>query len=99
MSHVESIRKLFRHMEWADALVWSAVLRCGDAGNDSIVIERLRHTHTVQHAFLRAWKEQEHISNAGGSLTLNELMPWARDFHNSARDYLASMSEETLEKP
>jgi uncharacterized damage-inducible protein DinB len=95
---LELILKLFRHMEWADALVWSAVLHSDAARNDSDVIKRLRHSHTVQHAFLNTWKENQHVSNAGDSLSLMELFQWARNFHVMAQEYLRSLNEESLEK-
>lgn len=95
---LEQILKLFRHMEWADALVWSTVLRSETARNDSDVIKRLRHSHTVQHAFLNTWKENLHVSNAGETLTVLELFQWARNFHVMAQQYLQSLDEKSLEK-
>jgi uncharacterized damage-inducible protein DinB len=95
---LESILKLFRHMEWADALVWSVVLSSEAARKDSDVIKRLRHTHTVQNAFLNTWKGNQHASNAGDSLTLVELLQWARNFHVMAQEYIGSLAEESLEK-
>ena len=96
---LEQILKLFRHMEWADALVWSSVLRSEAASKDSDVIKRLRHSHTVQNAFLNTWKGNQHVSNAGDSLSLLELLHWARNFHVMAQEYLRSLDEESLEKP
>jgi uncharacterized damage-inducible protein DinB len=85
-------------MEWADAAVWSAVLKSEPARDDADVIKRLRHSHTVQHAFLNTWKENPHVSNAGEALTLLELLQWARSFHGMAQEYLHSLSEQSLEK-
>jgi uncharacterized damage-inducible protein DinB len=96
---LEQILRLFRHMEWADAAVWSAVLKSEAAREDDDVIKRLRHSHTVQNAFLNTWKENPYVPNAGEALTLLELLQWARDFHRMAREYLASLKEESLEKP
>jgi uncharacterized damage-inducible protein DinB len=95
---LEQILKLFRHMEWADAFVWSAVLHSDAARNDSDVIKRLRHSHTVQNAFLNTWKENPYVRNAGEALTLPELLEWARNFHPMAQEYLASLNEQSLEK-
>jgi uncharacterized damage-inducible protein DinB len=85
-------------MEWADAQVWSAVLHSGAAQNDSDVIKRLRHSHTVQNAFLNTWKGNPHVPNAGEALKLSELLQWARKFHVMAQEYLATLNEESLEK-
>lgn len=96
---LELILKLFRHMEWADAFVWSAVLGSDAARYDSYVIERLRHSHTVQNAFLNVWKGNEYVPNAGESLTLLEILKWARNFHVMAQEYIASLNEQSLENP
>src|SRR5262245_2636375 len=96
---LESILKLFRHMEWADAFVWSAVLHSDAASNDSDVIKRLRHSHTVQNAFLNTWKGNPYVPNAGEALTLLELLQWARKFHGMAQEYVGSLNEQSLEKP
>lgn len=95
---LELILNLFRHMEWADAMVWSVVLRSDTASHDSDVIKRLRHSHTVQHAFLNTWKGNQHVPNAGDSLTLLELFEWARNFHVMAKEYVESLNEQSLEK-
>lgn len=81
---LEQLLKLFRHMQWADASVWSAVLKSDAARNDPDVNKRLRHSHTVQNAFLNTWKENPYVSNAGEALSLLELLQWARDFHGMA---------------
>lgn len=95
---LEQILKLFRHMEWADALVWTTVLRSETARDDSDVMKRLRHSHTVQNAFLNTWKGNQHVSNAGEGLTLSELLQWARNFHTMVQEYLQSLDESSLEK-
>lgn len=95
---LEQLLKLFRHMQWADASVWSAVLKSDAARNDPDVIKRLRHSHTVQNAFLNTWKENLYVPNAGEALSLLELLQWARDFHGMAQEYLASLDEQSLEK-
>lgn len=96
---LEQILKLFRHMEWADAFIWSAILNSDAARNDSYVLERLRHSHTVQNAFLNLWKGNQYVPNAGESLTLIEILNWARNFHVMAQEYIATLNGESLEKP
>ena len=55
MTAVEQVRDLYRHMEWADAEMWRAVLVCPAACADAAMLERLHHIHLVQHAFLFVW--------------------------------------------
>src|SRR5690606_18681456 len=54
--NVDALVELYRHMEWADAAVWKAVL-ASDAGRADAEVQRLfHHLHVVQRAFLRAWR-------------------------------------------
>lgn len=99
MNTFELIRDLFRHMEWADAIVWRAVLSSPSASADSVVKERLHHTHMVQRAFLNAWGELPHTQNAGNDLGLTDLARWGREYHALATDYLETLTEERLDKP
>jgi uncharacterized damage-inducible protein DinB len=52
---VRHIRELARHMAWADATVWSAVLTAQAAANDPKIADTLHHIHLVQHLFVQAW--------------------------------------------
>src|SRR5512139_289992 len=53
---VKALADLNRHMAWADATVWSAVLACDAAHADARIRELLYHIHMVQRAFLRTWR-------------------------------------------
>lgn len=99
MNVLESLRDLFRHMEWADATVWRAVLRSGPAKLDSVVKDRLHHTHMVQRAFLNVWRELPHTRDAGSELSLEDLAAWGREYHVLASEYLATLTEAGLDQP
>jgi uncharacterized damage-inducible protein DinB len=47
---------LARHMDWADAEVWRAVLACDAARADDKLRAWLHHIHLVQQSFLRIWR-------------------------------------------
>src|SRR4030095_11808470 len=55
MSKIAMLHELLRHMEWADARVWNAVLGSPAARGDSILRDRLFHIHVVQWGFLHLW--------------------------------------------
>ena len=99
MNSLESIRSLFRHMEWADALVWREVLEFPPAAGDAGVKQRLHHSHLVQHAFLNTWRRVPHTVNAGSALDLAALAQWAWQFHAEASAYLAGIGESVLDEP
>ena len=54
--NLSDLKELYRHMEWADAMVWRAVFASETAMTDQKARELFHHLHLVQHAFLRAWQ-------------------------------------------
>jgi hypothetical protein len=55
---LDTLRELMRHMEWADACVWRALLSHHAAVGDPRLRDLLLHLHGVQRAFLVMWKGQ-----------------------------------------
>ena len=55
---IDLLRQLIRHMEWADAEVWRAVLACEPAGHDRRLRDLLTHLHVVQRLFLVVWRKE-----------------------------------------
>lgn len=54
--NLAELRDLYRHMEWADASVWQAVLKSEAALTDQKLRDYFYHLHLVQRAFLKAWR-------------------------------------------
>jgi hypothetical protein len=52
MNLLTTIRELFQHMEWANALVWQTLAASDAALEDEDMRARLLHIHAVQRAFL-----------------------------------------------
>jgi uncharacterized damage-inducible protein DinB len=91
------LRELFQHMEWADALVWRAVLAAPNLAADSVVRDRLFHVHLVQRGFLRLWSEP--------SATLPEpptfsdavdVASWGRQYHQDVAAYINRVDQAAL---
>src|SRR5688572_25415006 len=55
---IDLLRQLIRHMEWADAQVWRAVIAHEPAGHDRRLRDLLTHLHLVQRLFLVVWQKQ-----------------------------------------
>jgi uncharacterized damage-inducible protein DinB len=86
-------RTLLRHMEWADALIWNAVLKLGPANQDQRLLDRLYHLHSVQWAYLKVWQKQPLTYRELASFKdLAAMAPWARSYHREL-----SLFAETLE--
>src|SRR5262249_40630717 len=96
MKLLTTIRELFEHMEWADALVWQTVAASDAALEDEDLRARLLHIHTVQHAFLRIWQERPLNPNAGHDLGGAALAAWGQEYHQEVVQYLSEMAEADL---
>lgn len=95
----ELILDLHLHMEWADATIWRAVLTAGAAATDDDVLERLRHIHLVQRAFLSVWRGEPVDRRAGEGLAPVELARWAQGGYGTARAHLSAADAATLGRP
>ncbi|NNE71660.1 MAG: damage-inducible protein DinB [Rhodothermales bacterium] len=93
------IRDVFRHMEWADSRVWSAVLTAESTRVDDQVWKTLHHIHETQHAFLNVWLELPFRRwNLDDFKTPGEIAAWGMSFHESAIPFLAALEESVLDK-
>ena len=91
-------RELYQHMEWADAIVWRAVLAHPAAADDATLREKLMHIHMVQRAFLSVWRGQgpdfrETFENVG------DLARWGRDYHAEVRRQLDAIDDAARDRP
>jgi uncharacterized damage-inducible protein DinB len=93
----EVLQELLRHMEWADAKVWSAVPDGTPA--DKRLTELLLHVHTVQQAFLAVWTNGDIravFRKPEDFTTLSMLRDWARPYFPTAQAHIAGLSEADL---
>lgn len=88
---------LLRHAQWADALLWRAVLAYPAAAADEGLREKLHHVHEVQHLFRQAWSGggfARHDPAATPSALL--LARWGHDVHRQVEHWLAAASDSDL---
>ena len=90
---------LYRHMEWADATVWSAVLACEPAQSDARLRGLLYHSHLVQHAFLRTWRGQPRDLPFPSFEELAGLMRWAQTYHDEVVGQFDTFTPAALGQP
>ncbi len=98
--NVADLNDLFRHMEWADAAVWTAV-RAGEAAStDAKLRETLHHIHVVQHAFLQLWRgvAREKMSFPTFD-ALDPLMAWGQAYYGEVFDHLGTLTNERISDP
>lgn len=94
-----TISDLYRHMEWADATMWAAVLTAQNGLSDARLRDYLYHLHLVQHAFLRAWRGEPLDTPYPTFDNAQALMSWAHGYHAEAQAYVAGFSEQELDHP
>ncbi|HVG34127.1 MAG TPA: DinB family protein [Pyrinomonadaceae bacterium] len=99
MNDLTTLRELFRHMEWADAVVWTAVLGHAEAADDTALRKRLHHLHHVQRAFLQVWTEQYTGAPPAKFSDGASLLDWAREYYSEVEKYLGDLDEKNLNQP
>jgi len=95
---IDLLRQLIRHMEWADAEVWRAVLAHEPAGDDPRVRELLTHLHLVQRLFLVVWQKQPLDPSRGQPqfATAVDLRNWAQTYYADVNRFLDALDEPAL---
>ena len=96
----EFLKDLLRHMEWADAKVWSAVPDGTPA--DKRLTELLLHVHTVQQAFLAVWTKSDVrlvFRGAEEFATLAALRDWARPYYAQAQAHIDAEGRDVTDVP
>ena len=86
-----------RYTGWADAMVFSSIRKCPDAGNDESVLVKLRHNHMVQHAFLNVFEREFFDPEATRSLDMAELEQFAMNLHRRAASYHEALEPDMLD--
>jgi len=84
-------KALLGHAEWADALVWTAVLAHGQ--EDTELLAKLHHLHLVQWAYLHVWLGQAAKPRELSIFpTLFSIRSWAREYYRELPSHLAALS-------
>jgi uncharacterized damage-inducible protein DinB len=100
MPGVETLHELVRHMEWADACVWRAVLEHPAAVRDERLRDLLLHLHGVQRGFLAVWTSQP--LDAGAAAATWDLVSAhsaVRAYYGALHAAITSFDDEALLRP
>lgn len=92
------IEDLFRHMEWADSVVWAEVLRRPDTAIDGRLRELLHHVHSVHWAYLQIWSgEAIEVPELDTFEDAEAVRAWGRAFYGRAPELLGRFEAEGLD--
>ena len=86
--------ELYRHQEWADSIVWRAVMASDAAKNDKRVRDLLAHLHMTQQAFLTTWQQgvYKHVAP-------DDVLQYARSYHANIHSFIAGVEDGSLDRP
>jgi uncharacterized damage-inducible protein DinB len=94
---VPQMREMARHMAWADATVWSAVLTAPPAAADAKIADTLHHIHQVQHIFLQAWTHATFdVRERKAFTTLDEIAAWGLEARQGVLAFVERVSAADL---
>ena len=94
--NLSALKDLYHHMEWADALVWRAVLSSSDAPADQKLHEYFYHSHLVQWAWLRAWRGEPRDTPFPTFADSRAVMLWGRSYYDEIFAHLESLTDEKI---
>jgi len=94
--NLSDLEDLYRHMEWADALVWRSVFESEEACADQKVREYFYHLHLVQRAFLRAWRGEPRDTPYPTFDDIRALMIWGRSYFSEVFAHFNTLTEQLV---
>src|SRR3954470_22796086 len=94
--NLADLKDLYRHMEWADAEVWRAVLGSPASRKDEKLRQTLYHLHLVQQAWLGAWRGAAGMPSFATFEDEQSLNSWGRNYYAEIFLHLDSVTEETI---
>ena len=92
--NLATLNLLYGHMEWADALVWRAVLALDAASRDEKLRRYFHHLHLVQHAYLRAWRGEPINQPYPTFDDAQSVMLWGRSYYRELFAHLEMVTDE-----
>jgi uncharacterized damage-inducible protein DinB len=99
MTRLDMLLDLIRHMEWADASVWKAVLAHPAGAADGRVLNLFYHLHVTQWAFLRVWRGEPRETPYPEFTAAAPMAAWGKSWHPPAHAYLRALDESALSPP
>lgn len=98
MTREEAVQ-LFRHMEWADSLIWRSILSTEAAVADRAVMERLHHVHVVQRIYLQMWRGTPDRGREFATFAdLAEVSAWAQEYYRDLGAFVEHIDSQTLSR-
>jgi uncharacterized damage-inducible protein DinB len=94
--NLTNLLDLYRHMQWADALVWRAVFNSETALSDRKLRDYFYHLHLVQHAFIRAWRNEPADAPFPTFDDLRLVNDWGHSYYREIFSFLSKLSDDEI---
>lgn len=98
MFNLPAVREIYRHMEWADAMVWQVVTQSEAARSDEKILEKLRHIHRTQQFFLKVWRAEAIDFKKSDDGGLEQELAMARRYYGEVSEFLPTITEDAISK-
>lgn len=99
MNTVNLMKDLFKHMNWADALVYNSLKNFTEGENDAQLKRLIYHLHLVQHAFYYIWSDQPlEFPKESEFESLNHVFRWGFKNHEKLKIYFDRIKESDLNR-
>ncbi|HWQ25919.1 MAG TPA: DinB family protein [Chlorobaculum sp.] len=98
MDTIAFFNEFSSYTEWADAVVFSAIMGNLQAEQDDSILKRLRHIHLVQKVFLDVWQQSPIDPTETQSFDLAALMEFAREVHRNTKLFNEALSLTELDR-
>ena len=97
---IEPLRDLLRHEAWADAKLLQVLQSCAGAWDDSVIREKLHHSHSVQVAYLTLLRDEPLELEKGQRpfSSFGNLRASVEEYHRSILPLFESLSVDDLER-
>jgi uncharacterized damage-inducible protein DinB len=86
------------YTEWADSVVFAAIMGNLQAENDESILMRLRHNHLVQKVFLDVWQQSPINPTETKSFDMAALMQFAREVHRNTQQFSETIPLTELDR-
>ena len=95
----DELLHLTRHMDWADASVWAAVVATSEAHSDKRMKDLLHHLHGVQWAYLQIWRgDPLDMPDASTFADLGAIRDWRHEYYPQFMKFWDGVDSELLQR-
>ena len=98
MRNANSLIDPYRHMEWANALLWTLIVDNDKTRENDDFLRRMRHIHQTESAFLQVWKGESIGFDDGETSDPFELVRFARGVCGGLMGFVATVDPSRFDE-